>query len=75
MHKTTRHAIRETISQAIDDLYALAKEADSEDAEQIYESAQSLVLRAREAGQAITADVYPYRYWMSGITALVTSRD
>ena len=42
MHKTTRHAIRETISQAIDDLYALAKEADSEDAEHIYEIIERL---------------------------------
>ena len=50
MHKTTRHAIRETISQAIretisqaiDDLYALAKEADSEDAKHIYEIIERL---------------------------------
>ena len=42
MHKTTRHAIRETISQAIDDLYALAKEADSEDAKYIYEIMERL---------------------------------
>ena len=37
MHKTTCHAIQQTIRQAIDDLYALAKEADSEDAKHIYE--------------------------------------
>ena len=42
MHKTTRHAIRETISQAIDDLYALAKEADSEDTKHIYEIIERL---------------------------------
>ena len=42
MHKTTRHAIRETISQAIDDLYALAKEADSEDAKCIFEIIEQL---------------------------------
>ena len=42
MHKTTRHAIRETIRQAIDDLYALAKEADSEDAKHIYEIIERL---------------------------------
>jgi hypothetical protein len=42
MHKTTRHAIRETISQAVDDLYALAKEADSEDAKHIYEIIERL---------------------------------
>ena len=42
MHKTTRHAIRETISQAIDDLYALAEEADSEDAKHIYEIIERL---------------------------------
>ena len=37
MHKTTRHAIQQTIRQAIDDLYVLAIEADSEDAKYIYE--------------------------------------
>ena len=42
MHKTTRHAIQQTIRQAIDDLYALAKEADSEDAEHIYEIIERL---------------------------------
>ena len=42
MHKTTRHAIQQTIRQAIDDLYALAKKADSEDAEQIYEIIERL---------------------------------
>jgi hypothetical protein len=42
MHKTTRHAIRETIRQAIDDLYALAKEADREDAKHIYEIIERL---------------------------------
>ena len=42
MHKTTRHAIRETIRQAIDDLYALAKEADSDDAMFIYEIIERL---------------------------------
>ena len=42
MHKTTRHAIQQTIRQAIDDLYALAKEADSEDAKHIYEIIERL---------------------------------
>ena len=42
MQKTTRQAIQETIRQAIDDLYALAKEADSEDAEHIYEIIERL---------------------------------
>ena len=42
MHKTTRQAIQETIRQAIDDLYALAKEADSEDAQRIYEIIERL---------------------------------
>jgi hypothetical protein len=42
MHKTTRHAIQQTIRQAIDDLYALAKEADSEDAKCIYEIIERL---------------------------------
>ena len=37
MHKTTRQAVHEFIRRAIDDLYALAKEADSEDAKHIYE--------------------------------------
>jgi hypothetical protein len=42
MHKTTRQAIQETIRQAIDDLYALAREADSEDTERIYEIIERL---------------------------------
>jgi len=42
MHKTTRHAIQQTIRQAIDDLYALAKEADSEDAKHIYKIIERL---------------------------------
>ena len=42
MHKTTRHAIQQTIRQAIDDLYALAKEADSDDAMFIYEIIERL---------------------------------
>ena len=42
MHKITRHAIQQTIRQAIDDLYALAKEADSEDAKHIYEIIERL---------------------------------
>ena len=42
MHKTTRHAIQQTIRQAIDDLYALAREADSEDAKCIYEIIERL---------------------------------
>ena len=42
MHKTTCHAIQQTIRQAIDDLYALAKEADSEDTKHIYEIIERL---------------------------------
>ena len=42
MHKTTRQAIQETLRQAIDDLYALATEADSEDAKYIYEIMERL---------------------------------
>ena len=42
MHKTTRQAIQETIRQAIDDLYVLAIEADSEDAKYIYEIIERL---------------------------------
>ena len=42
MHKNTRQAIQETIRQAIDDLYALAEEADSEDAKHIYEIIERL---------------------------------
>jgi hypothetical protein len=42
MHKTTRHAIQQTIRQAIDDLYVLAKEADREDAKCIYEIIERL---------------------------------
>ena len=42
MHKTTRQAIQETIRQAINDLYALAKEADSEDVKRIYEIIERL---------------------------------
>ena len=42
MHKTPRQTIQETIRQAIDDLYALAKEADSEDAKHIYEIIERL---------------------------------
>ena len=42
MHKTTRHAVHEAIHRAIDDLYVLAKEADSEDAELIYEIIEGL---------------------------------
>ena len=42
MHKITRQAIQQTIRQAIDDLYALAKEADSEDAKHIYEIIERL---------------------------------
>jgi hypothetical protein len=42
MNKTTRHAIQQTIRQAIDDLYALVKEADSEDTEHIYEIIERL---------------------------------
>ena len=42
MHKTTRHAIQQTIRQAIDDLYVLAKKVDSEDAKCIYEIIERL---------------------------------
>jgi tRNA A22 N-methylase len=42
MHKITRQAIQQTIRQAIDDLYALAKEADSEDAKCIFEIIERL---------------------------------
>jgi hypothetical protein len=42
MHKTTRRAVHEAIHRAIDDLYALAKEADSEDAKCIYEIIERL---------------------------------
>jgi tRNA A22 N-methylase len=42
MHKTTRHAVHEAIRRAIDDLYVLAKEADSEDAKCIYEIIERL---------------------------------
>jgi len=42
MHKTTRQAIHETIRRAIDDLYVLAKEADSEDAKSIYKIIERL---------------------------------
>lgn len=34
-----------------------------------------LLQNARQAGLAITADVYPYTYWQSSITALTVSRD
>ena len=42
MHKTTRQAVHEAICRAIDDLYVLAKEADSEDAEHIYKIIERL---------------------------------
>jgi hypothetical protein len=42
MHKTTRQAVHEAIHRAIDDLYVLAKEADSEDAKCIYEIIERL---------------------------------
>jgi len=42
MYKITRQAIQETIRQAIDDLYALAKEADGEDVKCIYEIIERL---------------------------------
>ena len=51
MHKTTRHAIQQTIRQAIDDLYALAKEADSEDAEHIYKIIERLKRFNEEDGE------------------------
>ena len=50
MHKNTRQAIQETIRQAIDDLYALAKEADSDDAKFIYEIIERLK-RFNEEGE------------------------
>jgi N-acyl-D-amino-acid deacylase len=31
--------------------------------------------RARAAGVNVTADIYPYRYWQSGITVLFPNRD
>lgn len=37
--------------------------------------AVQLMDSANRRGLDVTADVYPYRYWTSGITALVTSRD
>jgi DNA polymerase III delta prime subunit len=42
MHKTTRQAVHEAIRRAINDLYVLAKEADSEDAKHIYEIIERL---------------------------------
>jgi N-acyl-D-amino-acid deacylase len=37
--------------------------------------AVQLIESANRRGLDVSADVYPYRYWSSGITALVTSRD
>jgi hypothetical protein len=42
MHKTTRRAVHKAIHRAIDDLYALAKEADREDAKCIHEIIERL---------------------------------
>jgi len=39
------------------------------------EEVQHLLANARKRGLDITADVYPYTYWQSSITVLITSRD
>jgi N-acyl-D-amino-acid deacylase len=39
------------------------------------DAALRLIEAARQRGLDITADLYPYLYWQSTITALVTSRD